>query len=368
MNTSHGSATGYTRLTCTQLGVGAAEQLRRACNLLLDTSKTEITGTVFTVFDSTISIDIDIESELSGSTVVTVAVPAVRPGPLIARVAVSERFSFLRSGYKENTACRFRLLERCQDMVLQLRVGKKLIIDIPRSTIQSSISSPDQSMVSLDVFTYDSTRYDVHSQLLDWTRKQNVDDGLNRLEQLHCISKRSAPLDTASPAVREELALLEPFVSCFFDTEDQVVNEFADVSTQQDTTQNVCSLLGNGPGSTPSGDDFLGGVMLILRRIDSPVVQSRLSAIGSDLVTSSQHRTTHLSTAFLAQAVAGRGAEPTTKCVDMLIEQNPDWDVVITKIERLLEIGHTSGADILAGMLTATTLLLPIVNTPNTDF
>jgi len=366
MKTSQDSATGYTHLTCTQLGLGAAEQLYEVCSQLVDSPQAEISGTVFTVFNRTMSIEIDIESEHSGPAVLTLAVPSVRPGPLITRVSVSDRFSFRRSGHGENTDCRFRLLESAQDGVLQLRVGRELIIDIPTPIIQNSITTPNQSVVSQDTFSYESTRYGTHCQLLEWIRKQAVVDGLDRLSQLHAICDRAGPPDVASQDIREELTLLQPFVSCLSDTGDRNMDDVVDTSSSEETSMDVCSLLGYGPGSTPSGDDFLVGIILILRRIDCSEVQSHLSNIGNGLVTISQTKTTRLSAAFLSQAVAGRGAKPTADCVDLLIAQSPEWAELTESVERVLEIGSTSGSDILAGMLTATTFLLPVVNNRTT--
>lgn len=111
--------------------------------------------------------------------------------------------------------------------------------------------------------------------------------------------------------------------------------------------QRACQeLAGLGPGLTPAGDDFLVGLMLGLRwHLD----ETRAEELISQIVEDASPKTTTLSRAFLE--AAGR------------METSYDWHILFDAIhdgkandiaraaKQLLNTGHTSGADALAGYL-----------------
>jgi hypothetical protein len=101
-------------------------------------------------------------------------------------------------------------------------------------------------------------------------------------------------------------------------------------------------LVGLGPGLTPSGDDYLGGVMLALHHVHRATqarglwrwLEPRLS------------RTSPISGAHLAAAAAGEGHEALHEALAHLFQGRAGWPAAL---DRLDAIGHCSGWDALAG-------------------
>lgn len=106
--------------------------------------------------------------------------------------------------------------------------------------------------------------------------------------------------------------------------------------------EEAAMLIGLGPGLTPSGDDFLGGVMLALHHVHRETqarglwrwLEPRLS------------RTSPISAAHLATAAAGEGHEAMHAALAHLFQRRPGWPAAL---DRLDAIGHCSGWDALAG-------------------
>lgn len=112
-------------------------------------------------------------------------------------------------------------------------------------------------------------------------------------------------------------------------------------------------LVGLGPGLTPSGDDFLGGLLFAARslRYAYPEDFSWDEKPTSDLIAWARTQTHPIGHAILSDLALGHGPEPLHDLVTGLL-RDEDWDDVMAALFRLLKIGHTSGGDILAGLLT----------------
>ena len=106
------------------------------------------------------------------------------------------------------------------------------------------------------------------------------------------------------------------------------------------------SLLGFGTGLTPSGDDLAGaaifGRMLVSRDPRWPAVGARLAA---DARTASHA----ISAALLADLVAGRSFESLHAAADALAAGDDDAALAATR--ALAALGHSSGWDMLAGLV-----------------
>ncbi len=113
-------------------------------------------------------------------------------------------------------------------------------------------------------------------------------------------------------------------------------------------------LLGLGPGLTPAGDDCLDGWLAGLWA-DGPAGRALVRAVGPALLRAAADRTTALSRAFLACAVAGAVAEPVRAFV--AAPEAP-------RLAALLALGATSGADVLAGYLLARAAPPPLTLSP----
>jgi hypothetical protein len=115
--------------------------------------------------------------------------------------------------------------------------------------------------------------------------------------------------------------------------------------------ERVGTLVGAGPGLTPSGDDVLCGVLLGLR-----LHPRGSAALVADLWRAVQPRltaTTSLSAALLREAADGYAVEPVLRLLERLAvvgSPHAATSSVAETVDDVLAIGHTSGADLLGGL------------------
>jgi hypothetical protein len=111
-------------------------------------------------------------------------------------------------------------------------------------------------------------------------------------------------------------------------------------------------LLGLGPGLTPSGDDFLGGLLVALRYLGAHEVARSLA---SEVLHRARQRTNEISRAHLAAAAEGEGLAPLH---DLLAKLGTVGAIrggaCLSAIDA---IGHTSGWDALAGVAFAAAVM-----------
>ena len=107
----------------------------------------------------------------------------------------------------------------------------------------------------------------------------------------------------------------------------------------------AAQLLGLGPGLTPSGDDYLGGVLLALRWLGRGAQAESLWRWLEPRL----ERTGVISAAHLTAAAGGEAHEALHEVMDNLSAwQAPDLH---PSLSRLDAVGHTSGWDALAGIV-----------------
>lgn len=107
------------------------------------------------------------------------------------------------------------------------------------------------------------------------------------------------------------------------------------------------SLIGLGPGLTPSGDDLLVGLLAGLEAAGYPL----RSALATSIARHARDRTTRIGAAVLANAARGQFAE---RLHDVIVAvARPDAGGLPRAIERAMAYGATSGADTLVGLFTA---------------
>ncbi|MFC4140266.1 MULTISPECIES: DUF2877 domain-containing protein [unclassified Microbacterium] len=109
------------------------------------------------------------------------------------------------------------------------------------------------------------------------------------------------------------------------------------------------ALIGLGEGLTPSGDDVLTGLGLLAAQ-DGMLLSSSLPAL-TDAIRGGGVRTGLLSATTMAHAVAGRGRQSLHDLIAAIRDR--DGDALRRAADRILQIGHTSGADILSGIRLA---------------
>ena len=114
----------------------------------------------------------------------------------------------------------------------------------------------------------------------------------------------------------------------------------------------VAGLLGLGPGLTPAGDDLLAGAMLALHALGAPDLAA---ALWRTVGAAGSAATTQASRAFLAAAADGHACAPVAAVLAALLTDAPptaadDWPAHVARLDA---VGHTSGWDMLAGLVLA---------------
>ncbi|HEY6821320.1 MAG TPA: DUF2877 domain-containing protein [Burkholderiales bacterium] len=105
-------------------------------------------------------------------------------------------------------------------------------------------------------------------------------------------------------------------------------------------------LIGLGPGLTPSGDDYLGGMLIGLRLWALP---AQAASLWEWLEPRIAGRTSEISAAHLAAAAAGEGHEALHEALRNLVAGSRRWDEILGALSA---VGHCSGWDGLAGALS----------------
>ena len=110
-----------------------------------------------------------------------------------------------------------------------------------------------------------------------------------------------------------------------------------------------------GSGLTPSGDDFVMGLLLSLNRWES-VLQpgDNLSVLNTNVVESAYRCTTTLSANLIECGALGLADERLIQAVDLLATGKKEQAEILL---GLLSWGNTSGIDAFVGMIVA---FLPI--------
>ena len=108
-------------------------------------------------------------------------------------------------------------------------------------------------------------------------------------------------------------------------------------------------LLGSGPGLTPSGDDVLAGFLAgaVAFGIDATALRDATALLAPA-------RTTALSAALLWHAARGECIDELASLAAVLASQ--EWrrpELTGRAVSRLLSVGHTSGAALARGLVTA---------------
>ncbi len=111
-------------------------------------------------------------------------------------------------------------------------------------------------------------------------------------------------------------------------------------------------LIGLGPGLTPSGDDFLGGLLFAAHSLKTAFPQNYRweEEPVKALIDWASTQTHPISHTILRDHASGHGPEPLHELVASLLKGR-DPGRTLEWARRLIGIGDTSGWDILAGML-----------------
>lgn len=115
----------------------------------------------------------------------------------------------------------------------------------------------------------------------------------------------------------------------------------------KEAVQHAVSLIGLGPGLTPSGDDFLVGLFSVFHLEKSPYFSYRW--ICEEVEKAAKTATNDISYMALKQASIGKVRESIISLIDALLYG--DEEELIFSLKQVLNIGSSSGTDIAIGIL-----------------
>jgi hypothetical protein len=123
--------------------------------------------------------------------------------------------------------------------------------------------------------------------------------------------------------------------------------------------KDVASLVGLGPGLTPTGDDLLVGLAAAAKRFGSAgwLSKNSLDAFLSSLTSLASDATTNVSLQMIEHAARGAYPEPLLRFVQTLGRGNTDARLAKREAGQLSRTGANSGCDMLAGAVALATAL-----------
>lgn len=160
----------------------------------------------------------------------------------------------------------------------------------------------------------------------------------------------------ARPAGNGEGSTLSSSETALIDQASPAIQELVEACRARDMVRIARSglrLVGLGPGLTPSGDDYLGGLLFTAHclRAAYPTRFSWGSGPVQGLLYQARPLTNRISHTILSDLAHGHGPEPLHDLVNSLL-QAETAQRLLSSADRLTAIGHTSGWDMLAGALT----------------
>lgn len=349
---------GYTHLQSTTVGSGAAELVWDAL-ANLKTNSESVTCRIDAVFDHTVHLSLSASSGDDSSSLLVLGTRDVREGPLMINIDTPLGFSFQRLIDTQEMPITVQPLGQPGSTDgLRFRLGQRGILDVDADTVPTLPAAGGvYERVSLDQFETGGACSTTHIQLIDRLDIDDIEDGLNWFDQLvrYHRGQSASELEALAASVVD------------WTTEAPSTNAGTGKRTTGSTTGSsraiipdvVASLVGRGPGATPAGDDLLAGLVLTLRLVNDDAIARRVRELSCRLTTRTVDESTRMSAALLAQVMCGRAAQPVTNCLETLLTPRADVEAAYRDAMELITIGHTSGADTLVGMLTATTLVLP---------
>ncbi|MCE2404610.1 MAG: DUF2877 domain-containing protein [Dehalococcoidia bacterium] len=111
--------------------------------------------------------------------------------------------------------------------------------------------------------------------------------------------------------------------------------------------ESAAGLVGLGPGLTPSGDDYLAGLLVAMTCSEAGPAAS---VLGDSVAALAPDRTTALGATLLSHAAAGAGSEDAHLLLAAILGPGGRSDAEEAALS-LTDRGHTSGWDTLAGLL-----------------
>lgn len=221
-----------------------------------------------------------------------------------------------------------------------------------------------KNIISLDhaYDVYDDTLYEHNfsTSLKDVVWQLITTSGRDGFSVL--ISSHDTPDDIALSYARKKLDAAESICSTMTS-----INS-ADETTKSNQLNKLCNslsgLIGVGTGLTPSGDDFMTGVLSTFKAFPQ-CFNSRLISSLSNSICSRRNNTNEISSAFIDCALRGQFSKAIidlydSLCLDNVQSPGIGQEYIDNLLDSFLDIGHTSGIDTLIGIYWSMTHLSKI--------
>jgi hypothetical protein len=120
---------------------------------------------------------------------------------------------------------------------------------------------------------------------------------------------------------------------------------------------NADALIGLGSGLTPSGDDFLGGLLFCIKTLQTTYPTTNF--FDHEISLEPYHTRTHLISFALLQDLAnGHAIAPLHQLVNDILG-GESFEIIHPSILQLTRVGHSTGWDMLAGLVTGLLTIHP---------
>ncbi|MBM3126449.1 MAG: DUF2877 domain-containing protein [Chloroflexi bacterium] len=118
-------------------------------------------------------------------------------------------------------------------------------------------------------------------------------------------------------------------------------------------------LIGLGAGLTPSGDDLLGGFLFAIHHLEASYPDLNLTDYKLQ-VESNRSKTPLISFTLLKDHAGGHAIEPLHHILNGILSSE-SFESISPPVLQLTEIGHSTGWDLLTGLLTGLLITIPTV-------
>ena len=158
------------------------------------------------------------------------------------------------------------------------------------------------------------------------------------------------------PAGHIDYATVSAMDALLLHRAEPVIRELTSACRQRDMERIVnvgLDLVGLGPGLTPSGDDYLGGLLFSAHHLRA-AYPSAFEQEGDrlhDFLHEARPLTNRISHTILADLAYGHGPAPLHDLISLIWQASAE-PPLRDSAKQLIRMGHTSGWDMLAGALT----------------
>jgi len=113
--------------------------------------------------------------------------------------------------------------------------------------------------------------------------------------------------------------------------------------------EGICGLLGVGPGSTPSGDDFLLGFLSAICHVQHDNCRATSEIMAYHMIENAKNLTTFLSVEYIKYGVRDLYHQRFSEMISAFVAGTEEE--MAGAAQQLMTLGHSSGIDLLVGFI-----------------